>query len=319
MGIKLKRSDVAGKAPAVADLELGELAVNTSDGKLYLKKSVGGAESIVALSDVIASGSVMTAMIADGAISALKLADGSVTISKLGGDITAAGKALLDDASAAAQRTTLGLGTAATLNAGSSAGNVVQLDGSARLPAVDGSQLTNLPADSGIPAGALMPYAGANAPAGWLLCFGQPVSRTAYAALFAAIGTVYGAGDGTETFNLPDLRGRVVAGKDDMGGTSANRLTNQQGGVDGDTLGAVGGAESHTLTTTEMPAHRHHDGYSNGSSSSGGLYGSTITGSASDMSFNGSGTAHPNTSTSGGSGAHNNVQPTIVLNYLIKT
>ena len=59
-------------------------------------------------------------------------------------DLTSAGKALLDDADAAAQRTTLGLGTAAVANTGTSAGNVVVLDGSARLPAVDGSQLTNL-------------------------------------------------------------------------------------------------------------------------------------------------------------------------------
>jgi hypothetical protein len=59
--------------------------------------------------------------------------------------LTAAGKALLDDADASAQRTTLGLGTAATQTVGTSANNVVQLDGSARLPAVDGSQLTNLP------------------------------------------------------------------------------------------------------------------------------------------------------------------------------
>ena len=67
-------------------------------------------------------------------------------------DLTAAGKALLDDANASAQRTTLGLGTAATQDTGTSASNVVQLDGSARLPAVDGSQLTNLPAagDGGI-------------------------------------------------------------------------------------------------------------------------------------------------------------------------
>lgn len=65
-------------------------------------------------------------------------------------DLTTAGKALLDDADASAQRTTLGLGTAATLNAGTSANNVVQLNGSAQLPAVDGSQLTNLP-DNSIP------------------------------------------------------------------------------------------------------------------------------------------------------------------------
>lgn len=56
------------------------------------------------------------------------------------------------------------------------------------------------------------------------MCFGQAVSRTTYAALFAAIGTAYGAGDGSTTFNVPDMRGRVAAGKDDMGGTAAGRL-----------------------------------------------------------------------------------------------
>src|SRR5215475_1863724 len=61
-------------------------------------------------------------------------------------------------------------------------------------------------------------YAGPTAPAGSLLCYGQPISRTAYAGLFATLGTTYGAGDGSTTFNLPDLRGRVTAGKSDMGG-----------------------------------------------------------------------------------------------------
>jgi microcystin-dependent protein len=108
-----------------------------------------------------------------------------------------------------------------------------------------------------IPAGALMPYAGAAAPTGWLLCDGSAVSRTTYAALFAVLSTTYGVGDGSSTFNLPDLRGRVIAGQDDMGGSSANRLTGLSGGVDGDTLGAAGGAESHTLTSAEIPAHTH--------------------------------------------------------------
>ena len=81
----------------------------------------------------------------------------------------------------------------------------------------------------GVPAGCVMPYAGATAPDGWLLCHGQAVSRTTYADLFGAIGTAYGPGDGSTTFNLPDLRGRVAAGRDDMGGTDAGRLA---GGVD---------------------------------------------------------------------------------------
>jgi microcystin-dependent protein len=218
---------------------------------------------------------------------------------------TAAGRALVDDADAAAQRTTLGLGTAATLNVGTSANNVVQLDGTAKLPAVDGSALTGI---SGTPAGAVIPFAGTSAPTGWLLCFGQAVSRTTYAALFAITSTTYGVGDGSTTFNLPDLRGRVVAGEDDMGGTSANRLTNQSGGLNGDVLGAVGGAETHTLVTAELAAHTH---TINGASGSG----STNT----NLDAASSNTRSEATSSTGSGTAHNNVQPTIILNYIIKT
>ena len=107
-----------------------------------------------------------------------------------------------------------------------------------------------------VPIGSVVDFAGDPAPNGWLLCFGQAISRTTYSALFAVLGMTYGAGDGSTTFNLPDLRGRVVAGQDDMGGSSANRLTNQSGGLNGDTLGATGGAETHTLTTAQMAAAR---------------------------------------------------------------
>jgi microcystin-dependent protein len=95
--------------------------------------------------------------------------------------------------------------------------------------------------------GMVQDFAGADAPSGWLLCYGQAVSRSTYSALFAKIGTTYGAGDGSTTFNLPDCRGRVAAGKDNMGGTSANRLTAP---VNGDTLGAAGGSETVEFTVT---------------------------------------------------------------------
>lgn len=159
-----------------------------------------------------------------------------------------------------------------------------------------------------VPSGAVSPFAGTSEPTGWLFCYGQAVSRTTYAALFAAIGTTHGVGDGTTTFNLPDLRGRVIAGQDDMGGTSANRLTGLSGGVDGDVLGGTGGLETHTLTIAQMPAHTHTTANILTTAGSGRLQ------------TGGSWSAQTLTSNStGGDGAHNNVQPTIILNYIIKT
>ena len=72
--------------------------------------------------------------------------------------------------------------------------------------------------------GLVLPFAGSAAPDGWLVCDGRAVSRETYGELFTAIGVTYGAGNGTTTFNIPDCRGRVIAGKDDMGGTAAGRL-----------------------------------------------------------------------------------------------
>lgn len=74
-----------------------------------------------------------------------------------------------------------------------------------------------------IPAGTVISYAGATAPAGWLKCNGAVVSRSTYAALFAAIGTTYGAGDGSTTFKLPELRGEFIRGLDDGRGTDSGR------------------------------------------------------------------------------------------------
>lgn len=159
-----------------------------------------------------------------------------------------------------------------------------------------------------LPTGSILPYAGSSAPTGFLLCYGQEISRTTYGDLFTAIGTTYGVGDGSSTFALPDLRGRVIAGKDDMGGSSANRLTDQSGGVDGDVLGDTGGSETHTLITSEMPAHTHQMTNSSGGSVNGSNPGT----------FNTPGGTF-NTGSTGGDGAHNNVQPTIILNYIIKT
>ena len=174
-----------------------------------------------------------------------------------------------------------------------------------------------------MPAGSVIPYAGTSAPTGFLFCDGSAVSRSTYAALFAVIGTTYGAGDGSSTFALPDLRGRVVAGKDDMGSSSANRLTDQSGGLNGDTLGDTGGSETHTLTTAQLASHTH--SFSDTDSITAMTFlndglgvnrgGSGQSSSSNSISVSISGT----TGSTGSGSAHNNVQPTIILQYIIRT
>lgn len=155
-----------------------------------------------------------------------------------------------------------------------------------------------------IPIGMTLPWITSTAPDGFLLCDGSAVSRTTYAALFALAGETFGAGDGVSTFNVPDLRGRGVVGVDNMGGTSADRLT----GAWADTLGGADGDEEHTLLVAEMPAHTHSFIIKGGSSFLGGII--DTVGSTSD-SFD--------TDSAGGDGAHNNVQPSIAMYWVIKT
>lgn len=181
----------------------------------------------------------------------------------------------------------------------------------------------NQTSDQFIQVGTVVDYAGSTAPSKWLMCYGQAISRTTYASLFAVISTTYGVGDGSSTFNLPDLRGRVVAGKDDMGGSSANRLTDQTDGLNGDTLGASGGAETHTLTEAQMPLHGHpfRTGF-NASGSQDALGGFTMEQGGtqtSNAAFTGtvSSTLGEQIGGTGGGTAHNNVQPTFILNKII--
>ena len=101
-----------------------------------------------------------------------------------------------------------------------------------------------------IPLGGGLPFFGATAPnSSFAFPYGQPISRITYSALFSLIGTTYGTGDGSTTFNLPDLRGRVLAGKDDMGGAASNRLTSSWFGANATALGATGGSEKSTLNS----------------------------------------------------------------------
>lgn len=187
------------------------------------------------------------------------------------------------------------------------------------------------------PSGMVVNYAGSSAPTGWLLAYGQAVDRTTYASLFTAISTTYGTGDGSTTFNLPDCRGRVIAGKDDMGGSAASRLTSTYFGTSAAALGAVGGSQSHTLTEAQLPnltktvaitdpGHTHPGLQENGvninfsadnvigSGSSTGIY---QTG-GNEITVRSNTTGITASVTFGSGNAHNIVQPTIIMNCIIK-
>jgi microcystin-dependent protein len=163
--------------------------------------------------------------------------------------------------------------------------------------------------------GTPVPFAGSSAPGGFILASGQAISRTAYVGLFTVLGTTYGSGDGSTTFNLPDYTGRVVAGKE----ATATRLTTAGGGVDGGTLGATGGTESVTLTANEQAS------MTVTSSTTAAVAKFTADGSSvltllSDGSgtnlYNGTVSVTGGTA-SGGGNPHKNVQPTIIQNYMI--
>jgi microcystin-dependent protein len=176
--------------------------------------------------------------------------------------------------------------------------------------------------------GMMMPYAGSTSPYGWLLCQGQALSREVYSDLFAIIGTQYGIGDGITTFNVPNLQGKVIVGQ-------ANANPNFG------TLGQSGGEETHTLITSEIPSHNHgvtdpghshtqttiNDDFNNSAPGGSGGYpnfnypsyprydgaGSVTWTSTINSSITGI-----STQTTGNNGAHNNIQPYQVCNYIIK-
>ena len=147
------------------------------------------------------------------------------------------------------------------------------------------------------PVGVITAYAGDTAPNGWLLCDGSAVSRTTYANLFSVLGTKCGAGDGSTTFNLPNIKGRSLVGVD-------------PDDTDFNVVGATGGEKTHTLTIDEIPSHHHDVGWDyEGATGSG--HGTLLKPQWNNPQY------QYDTSNTGGGQAHNNLQPYIVMNYII--
>jgi hypothetical protein len=142
-----------------------------------------------------------------------------------------------------------------------------------------------------VPTGSIVAYVSSTAPAGWLVADGTAVSRTTYANLFAIISTTYGIGDGSTTFNLPDIRGRNIL----MASSTAN-------------MAQTGGESNHTMTSDELVAHTHTiSAYNTTSNGTSGVRGSDTTGSFT-----------PSTGSTGSSVPFNVLDPYITAYYIIK-
>ena len=216
--------------------------------------------------------------------------------------------------------------------------------------------------DAGVPSGVISQFAGSTAPSGYLLCDGSAVSRSTHSALFTAIGTTYGAGNGSTTFNIPNFQGRVPVGV----GTAPSG-----NGVALKSLATSGGDETVVLSSSQIPAHSHPNTLSSNTVAAAGhthshvspfglnsgsviglgpqnpamnnmgigtyQFGGSIQGNAPSINFGGGSIAHEvwsvtssgnsanttvgisNANNTGGGSAHTNLQPYIVVNYIIKT
>lgn len=155
---------------------------------------------------------------------------------------------------------------------------------------------------AGLPVGSMIAFAGVEAPNGWLICDGSEISRAEYQALFLTVAETYGRGDGVTTFRIPDLQGRTIVGA----GHGAGLTTR----VPGDVIGA----ETHTLTVDEMPSHSHKEHPAAGTNwytafaRSGGSWPSEALGN----------TAGQMTEPTGRGQAHNNMQPSLAVTYIIR-
>lgn len=151
-----------------------------------------------------------------------------------------------------------------------------------------------------LPIGTVLPYTNETAPENWLVCDGSELDRTEYNHLFAIIGTTFGGGDGSTTFNLPNLKGRTIVGLD-------------ASDTDFNTIGKTLGEKTHTLTVAEMPEHNHKmpiDSFVNSDSQTNVKSGGHVSDETQGQNYG--------TTSAGGSQPHNNIQPSFVATYIIK-
>ena len=175
----------------------------------------------------------------------------------------------------------------------------------------DGANLTGI---EGIPTATIVPWSSSSVPSGFLECNGAAVSRSTYAALFAIVGTTYGAGDGASTFNVPDLQDNVAIGKS---GTKA--LASTGGANTVASTGNVGGSTANaTLSTAQLASHSHPSGTGGTQPTPGG--GTTSRAVPGNTGNAGSGTGHSHNMSATFSGdATSVVQPYLAVIYIIKT
>ena len=318
--IRPKRSYTAASVPAASIA--GELSINAADGKIWITNA--SATSQILVSSLSRSDHTGTLAVASGGTGATSANAAANAI--LPSQTSNSGKYL----------TTNGTDTSwGTVSSGSTlpAGSMQMFAGAITQSASAGVVTTTAPSG------------------GWLLCNGDIISRTTYSALFTAIGTTFGAGDGSTTFALPDMRGRVPSA---VG-------TGTYAGATARTLGGTLGTESETLTSSQIPAHSHPNTVGSTASSSNnataGMSGSqTHTHALSEsvgrmaLGFSATGSAYAgsivgnqpqagtvltasanatidhthavfitNANNTGGGSSHNNMQPSIGLNFIIKT
>jgi microcystin-dependent protein len=171
----------------------------------------------------------------------------------------------------------------------------------------------NLSGIEGIPTATIVPWSSASVPTGFLECNGAAVSRTTYSALFAIIGTTYGTGDGSSTFNVPDLQNNVAVGK------SNNKALASTGGADTvQSTGNISGSTANaTLSTDQLASHSHSGGGATETHSDPGGRGASSIGNTGNT---GSGSGHSHNLSANFSGdATSVIQPYLTAIYIIKT